>query len=124
MQQAGGLGCKHGVDATMHLTDGLEGEHNWFTVVTIACCSFSSEANTVSLSLTALDARDRVLEHPSTQLWDALWDTIYQVADLETSDWTNKRLWVTPHQVGVGEPGEDHTQGWGARYCKGWQREG
>ena len=119
------MGCynkeiiQHGVDATMHLTDGFEGEHNWFTVVAIACCSFSSEADTVCLSLTALDARDRVLVHPSTQLWDGQWDIVYQVTDLETSDWTNKRLWVTPHQVGVGESGEDHTQGWGAWCCKG-----
>ena len=56
----------------MYLTNGLEGEHNWFTVDTIACCSFSSEADAVCLSFTALDARDRVLVHPSTQLWDAL----------------------------------------------------
>ena len=72
----------------------------------------------MSLSLTALDARDRVLVHPSTQHRDGPWGTVYQVADLKTSDVTSKRLWVTPHQVGVGEPGEDHTQGWGARYCE------
>ena len=75
-------------------------------------------------SLTALDTRNGLRTYPSTQVWDVLCDTVYQVADLHTSDWTNKGLWVTPHQVGVGEPGEDHTQGWGAGYCKGWQRMG
>ena len=76
------------------------------------------------LSLTALDTRDGVVVYPSTQLWDAHCNTVYQVADLHTSDWTNKGLWVTPHQVGVGEPGEDHTQCWGAWRCKGWQKKG
>ena len=51
-----------------HLTDGLEDEHKHFTVVTIACYSFSSEADTVCLPLTALDTRDRVLVYFSTQL--------------------------------------------------------
>ena len=76
------------------------------------------------LSLTALDTRDGVCMYSSIKLLDAHCDTVYQVADLHTSDWTNKGLWVTPHQVSVGEPGEDHTQGWGAWYCKGWQRMG
>ena len=76
------------------------------------------------LSLTALDTRNGLRTYPSTQVWGVLCNTVYQVEDLHTSDWTNKGLWVPPHQVGVGEPGEDHTQGWGAGFCKGWQRMG
>ena len=107
-----------------HLTNGLEGEHNWCAVGAIACRGLSPEADTVCLSLTALDTGDGVCMYSSTKLWDAHCIIIYQVEDLHTNDWTNKGLWVTPHQVGVGEPGEDHTQGWGAWRCKGWQRMG
>ena len=64
------------------------------------------------LSHTVLDTRDRVLFDSTALLLDVLWYTIYQVADLHTSDVTDIRLWVPPHQVGVGEPGEDQSQGW------------
>ena len=74
------------------------------------------------LSCAALDARDRELTYSTTQLWDVLWDAVYQVVDLHTNDVTDKGLWVSPHQVGVGKPGKDHSQGWGVGHCKGWQR--
>ena len=48
----------HPWSTSCHLTNGMEDEHHWVTVVTIACCSFSSEADTVCLPLTALDTRD------------------------------------------------------------------
>ena len=70
------------------------------------------------LSRTALDARDRELMYSLAQLLDVLWDAVYQVVDLDTDDVTDKGLWVFPHQVGVGEPGEDHPQGWGVGHCK------
>ena len=73
----------------------------------------------MSLSCTVLDARDRVVIYSTTQLRDVLWDAIYQVEDLHTSDVTNIRLWVPPDQVGVGEPGKDHSQGWGVGHWKG-----
>ena len=56
-----------------------------------------------------------MLDSP-TQLRDVLWDTIYQVADLHTKNATDKGLWIPPHQEGVGEPGEDYSQGWGVRH--------
>ena len=59
-----------------------------------------------------------------TQLWDVLLGAIYQVANLHTKNVTDIRLWVPPHQVGVGEPGEDYSQGWGVGHWKGLQRQG
>ena len=75
------------------------------------------------LSCAALDARDRELTYSTAQLLDVLWDAIYQVVDLDTDDFTNKGLQVPPHQVGVGEPGEDHPQSWGVGHCKRLQRK-
>ena len=62
--------------------------------------------------------------YSTIQFWNVLWDAIYQVANLHTSDVTDEGLWVPPHQVGVGEPGEDYSQGWGVGHWKGLQRQG
>ena len=59
-----------------------------------------------------------------TQLWDVLLGAIYQVANLHTKNVTDRGLWIPPHQVGVGEPGEDHSQGGGVGHWKGLQRQG
>ena len=94
-------------------TNGPEGELQWCTVRATSCRGPSPKADAVCLPCTVLDARDRVAANITTQLWDVLWDAVYQVANLYTKDFTDKGLWVPPHQVGVGEPGKDHSQGWG-----------
>ena len=101
------------------LTNGLKGEHLWCTEWPTACWGPSPQTDAVCLSCTALDTRDRVVPASTSQLWDALWDAIYQVMDLHTKNVTDIRHWVPPHQVGVGEPGEDHSQGWGVGHWKG-----
>ena len=69
-------------------------------------------------SHSVLDARQSVLMYSTSQLWDASRDTVYLVADLHTKDVAYKGLWILPHQVVVGEPGEDHSQGWGVGHCR------
>ena len=98
---------------SQNLTNGLKGELHWCTERATSCRGPSPQADAVGLSCTALDARDSVLANSTTQLWNILWDAVYQVADLYAKDVANKGLWIPPQQVGAGEPGEGHLQGWG-----------